>query len=81
MGIKYLTKPFEGFTYRFKVQIKANTNYYVGMDIYSDSESYEELGKFLSTKDKIAEFKITHRASKEEDEMESEFIDSVLNAL
>ncbi len=82
MAIKFSTKQFEGFTHRFKVHLDT-PNGTDGIDIYSNSDSYQELEQFLQEKktDKVISFKITHRASKEEDERIAELIDSVLNGL
>lgn len=45
--------------------------------LYSNSESYQKLEEFINEKksEKVVSFKIEHRATKEQDEMSSKFID------
>lgn len=80
MEIKYSRKQFDGFTHRFKVQFETGEPYFSNIDIYSNSDSYQNLEDFISKKksDKVLSFKIVHRASKEEDERASELLDEIL---
>jgi len=80
--IKYSKEQFEGFTHRFIVKFKVDEDWRndVNIHIYSNSDSYQKLEEFLNARksDKVLSFKIEHRASKEQDEMASKFIDEIL---
>lgn len=83
METKYSKEKFEGFTHRFIVQFKIDDDWRndVRMDIYSNSDSYEKLNEHINSKKtgKVKSFTIEHRASKEQDELTSKFIDETLN--
>ena len=83
MKTKYSKEQFEGFTHRFIVKIKVDNDWRndVNIAIYSNSDSYQELEDFLNEKksDKVVSFSIEHRASKEQDEMSSKFIEEMLS--
>lgn len=83
MKTKYSKTMFEGFTHRFVVQFEIGEPHFSNLTIYSNSDSYEELEKFIEKKkkEKVISFKIIHRASKEQDELSSEFIEDVLNGI
>ncbi len=53
------------------------------MHIYSNSDSYQKLEDFISERasEKVLSFEIVHRATKEQDEANSKFIDEVLKDL
>lgn len=82
MGIKYSREQFEGFTHRFIVKFKVDDDWRndINITLYSNSDSYQKLEDFINAKksDKVVSFKIEHRASKEQDEMSSKFIDKIL---
>jgi hypothetical protein len=82
MEIKYSKEQFEGFTHRFIINFKVDNDWRNDRTItlYSNSDSYQKLEDFINTKksDKVVSFKIEHRASKEQDEMSSKFIDEIL---
>ena len=80
METKYSKKEFDGFTHRFIVQFETGKSYFSNLDIYSNSNSYEELEKFINEKknDKVISFKIIHRASKKQDERTSKLLDETL---
>ena len=82
MEIKYSKEQFEGYTHRFIVKMKVDDDWRndTNVTIYSNSDSYQKLKDFVNTKksDKVIDFKIEHRASKEQDEMASRFIDEIL---
>ena len=82
METKYSKEQFEGFTYRFIVKIKVDEDWRndTNITLYSNSDSYQKLEDFLNAKktDKVLSFKIEHRASKEQDEMTSKFLDEML---
>lgn len=82
METKYSKEKFDGFTHRFIVKIKIDNDWRndTNITLYSNSDSYQKLEDFLNDKksDKVVSFKIEHRASKEEDEMSSKFIDEIL---
>jgi predicted GTPase len=80
MDLKYSKTQFEGFTHRFKVEFKIDGDSHPSnIDIYSNSDSYQELEDFINKNkhDKVKDFKIFHRASKREDELSSELINSL----
>jgi hypothetical protein len=79
MEIKYSKKEFEGFTHRFIVRLKVDNDFRndTNVTLYSNSDSYQKLEDFINEKksDKVIAFNIEHRASKEQDEMSSKFLD------
>lgn len=80
--MKYSRTPFDGFTHRFIVEFTLfNESDIINYTIYSNSGSYQELDNFINEKkkDKVKSFKIVHRASKEQDELTSKFIDEMLD--
>ena len=83
MEIKYSKEQFEGYTHRFIVKMKVDEDWRndTNVTIYSNSDSYQKLEDFVNEKksDKVIGFKIEHRASKEQDEMSSKFLDEFLN--
>jgi hypothetical protein len=81
--IKYSKTPFEGHTHRFIVEFEVGQPYTSNLHIYSNSDSYQKLDDFIKEKksDKVISYKIIHRASKEQDEMASKFIDEIFNEL
>jgi len=83
MEIKYSKKQFEGYTHRFIVKMKVDNDWRndTNVTIYSNSDSYQKLEDFINEKksDKVVSFSIEHRASKEQDEMSSKFLDEFLN--
>lgn len=85
METKYSKTEFEGFTHRFIVKMKVDNDWRndTNVTIYSNSDNYQKLEDFINEKksDKVVSFSIEHRASKEQDEMSSKFIDEVLGSL
>lgn len=81
--IKYSKTPFEGHTHRFIVEFEIGQPNTSNLHIYSNSDSYQKLEDFINVKksDKVVSHKIIHRASKEQDEMASKFIDEIFNEL
>lgn len=83
MEIKYSKEQFEGYTHRFIVKMKVDEDWRndTNVTIYSNSDSYQKLEDFVNEKqsDKVIDFIIEHRASKEQDEMSSKFLDEFLN--
>lgn len=82
---KYSREKFEGYTHRFIVKMKVDNDWRNdhNITIYSNSDSYEELYQFINDKksEKVVSFEITHRASKEQDEMSAKFIDEFLKEI
>ena len=78
----YSKQQFDGYTHRFIVTLSVDDDWRndVNMTIYSNSDSYDELNEFINNKktEKIVSFVIVHRASKEQDEMASRFIEDVM---
>lgn len=85
MEIKYSKEQFEGYTHRFMVLMQVDNDWRNDstITIYSNNDSKEILQDFINEKksDKVVGFEIVHRASKEQDEMASKFIDEVLGSL
>ena len=83
--INYSRQPFEGYTHRFIVRLNIDEDWRNDhrLTVYSDSDSYQKLDDFINEKksDKVISFSIEHRASKEQDEQSSKFIDEVLKSL
>jgi hypothetical protein len=79
MEIKYSKEEFEGFTHRFIVRLKVDNDFRndTNVTLYSNSDSYQKLEDFINEKksEKVIAFTIEHRASKEQDEMSSKFLD------
>ena len=82
METKYSKEEFEGYTHRFIVLFKFDDDWRNDskLDIYSNSDSYQELEKFISEKksEKFISFEIIHRATKQQDDMASKLIDEWL---
>ena len=78
----YSKQQFDGYTHRFIVTLSVDDDWRndVNMTIYSNSDSYDELNDFINSKktEKIVSSVIVHRASKEQDEHASAFIEEVL---
>ncbi|MDG1275715.1 MAG: hypothetical protein P8O16_00440 [Algoriphagus sp.] len=83
MEKKYSKQQFEGFTHRFIVKMKIDEDWRndINVTIYSNSDSYLRLENFINEKksDKVVSFIIEHRASKEQDEISSKFLDEFLS--
>ncbi len=77
---KYSKEQFDGFTHRFMIQFEVGEPHISTLTLYSNSDSYEKLEKFINEKKnkKVIMFKIVHRASKEQDELASSLIDETL---
>ena len=82
METKYSKEQFDGFTHRFIIRFSIDEDWRndTNLHIYSNSDSEEELEKFIKERKSatVKEFKILHKASKEQDEMASKFIDDML---
>ena len=82
METKFSKEQFDGFTHRFIVKFKVDEDWRndTNITLYSNSDSYQKLEDFLNAKksDKVLSFKIEHRASKEQDEASSKFLDEML---
>lgn len=82
METKYSKEQFDGFTHRFIVKFKIDEDWRndTNITLYSNSDSYQKLEDFLNENktDKVLSFKIEHRASKEQDELASKFLDEML---
>jgi len=79
MEIKYSKEEFEGFTHRFIVRLKVDNDFRndTNVTLYSNSDNYQKLEDFINEKksDKVIAFNVEHRASKEQDERSSKFLD------
>jgi len=85
MKTKYSKQQFDGFTHRFIVRFSVDNDWRNdhNMTIYGNSDSFQSLEDFINEKksDKVKAFRIEHRASKEQDEIASKFIDETLKGL
>lgn len=83
MNTKYSKEQFEGFTHRFVVKFKVDNDWRndTSINLYSNSDSYQKLENFINEKksDEVIAFDITHRATKEQDEIASKLIDKTLS--
>lgn len=82
MEIKYSKEQFDGFTHRFIVKFIVDDDWRndINITLYSNSDSYRKLEDFINTKksDKVVSYNIEHRASKEQDEISSKFLNDML---
>lgn len=85
METKYSRTEFEGYTHRFIVRMCVDNDWRNDKNItlFSNSDSYQKLEDFINEKksNKVISFTIEHRSSKEEDELNSKFIEDVLENL
>lgn len=85
MTAKYSKEKFEDYTHRFIVKLKVDNDWRndTKLDIYSNSDSYLELENFINEKKsgKVISFCIEHRASKQQDEENSKFLDEFFSTL
>lgn len=85
MENKYSKTQFDGYTHRFIVELKVSDDWRenVSINIYSNSGSRDELLTFINKKksEKVIGFKITHIATKEQDELASKFIDETFKSI
>lgn len=83
MELKYSRKEFDGYTHRFIVKFNIGDEYPSNIDIYSNSDSFSDLDKFIEDKKSknVLSFEIIHRASKEQDEACRELIEESLENL
>lgn len=83
MDVIYSEIPFNRYTHRFIVKMKVDNDWRndVNLTLYSNSDEYQKLEDFINNKksDKVMAFTIEHRASKEQDEMDGEFLDDFLS--
>lgn len=82
METKYSRTKFEGYTHRFIIKIKFDNDWRNddNITLYSDSDSYQKLEDFINEKksQKVVSFIIEHRASKEQDEATSIWLNEFL---
>ena len=85
METKYSKEQFEGYTHRFIIKLRVDNDWRNdnNIHIYSNSDSYQKLEDFINEKksEKVVEFRIEHRTSKEQDELSAKFIDEILYGL
>ena len=78
MDIKYSRKEFEGYTHRFMVIFSIDSDWRndTTMDIYSNSGDYEHLIAHIEKHKtpKAASYRIAHKATKEQDKLDSDFV-------
>ena len=80
-GYRYSKEEFEGYTHRFIVKFKVDDDWRNdnNIHIYSNSDSYQKLEDFINKKksEKVIAFDIFHRATKEQDDLTSKFIEDM----
>ncbi|MFZ1704392.1 MAG: hypothetical protein WAT79_08590 [Saprospiraceae bacterium] len=81
MKNKYSKEQFDGYTHRFVVTFTTKTLHSTSINIYSNSNSYQDLDDIIyrHKSDDVIDFTVTHRASKEDDEIASQIIDEIFN--
>lgn len=79
MQTTYAKQPFDGYKYRFRLVFETTGKFFRNIDIYSDSDSYQELEDFIEDRksDKVIAFKIESRSSKNDDKITSELLDEL----
>ena len=81
--LKYSKKQFEGYTHRFIIEFKIDNDWRndIKIEIFTNTDSFDELSKFIDAKksNKVLSFEITHRSSKEQDEISSKLLDDFFN--
>ena len=81
MELKYSKEKFEGYTHRFIVKISVDEDWRndISLTLYSNSGSYKDILNFLEKNKtaKVKDYKVEHKASKEQDEHSAKFIDEV----
>lgn len=82
METKYSKEKFDGFTHRFMIRLSVDEDWINDSTItlYSNSGSEDELVNFIKERKsaKVKEFSILHKASKEQDELDTKLIDELL---
>lgn len=83
METKYSRNKFEGYTHRFVVRFNVGDNHGHSIDIYSNSDCYTKLSELINEKKtgRVLSYEIVHCASKETDDLTSNFIDEVMEKL
>ena len=74
----YSKKPFEGYTHRYKVAFEVyEQDHTSNIDLYTDESDRDRVHEYLVEKvnrRNVLSFAIVHVATKEEDEMATEFL-------
>jgi len=81
-GYIYSKKPFEGYKFRAKFEFYIeNEKHCSNIDIYTDDpvKSSVEWEVCVDKSEKIKELKIVHWTTREQDELNSKFLDEFLN--
>lgn len=85
MKTKYSKEPFEGYTHRFIVKFSVDENWRNdrNITIYTNSGSHSALTQFIEEKktDKVLSYVTVHTATKEQDDMDTKFIEETLKDL
>ena len=81
---KYSRNPFDGYTHRFQVRFVVKDQYnYTELDIYSNDDDYDKVKNMIEEKksEKVLSYKISYRATKEQDDANTAFINEVLEGI
>jgi len=82
---KYSRVSFEGYTHRFVVVLKTSDDHRedVKVDIYSNSGDKQKFTEFIDQKksEKVTSFEIVRVATKEQDDLDTEFITQTLKGI
>ena len=82
MDTKYSRTEFDGYTHRFIVRFSVDDDYRsdISINIYSNNGDTQDLIDFINIKrtDRVESYTIEHKATKEQDDMASEFINEWL---
>lgn len=79
METRFSREQFDGYTHRFIVEFEIGKTHQPSLQIYTNTNSYQELDNFINEKktDKVKNFTIVHRSSKEQDDMITEFLNEL----
>jgi hypothetical protein len=82
METKYSKTPFDDYTHRFIVRFSVDDDWRhdTSIDIYANDGSHDNLKLYIDEhkSQKVTHFEIIHRATKEQDECASKFIEEFI---
>jgi len=80
MEHKYSRQQFDTYRIRVKVEITTITDdFHSGIDVYTTCEDREEIEKYIRSKQgkDVKDIKFVHYATREQDDLATEFIESL----
>lgn len=76
----YKSRPFDGYTHRFTVNLYNGS--WISVDVYSDSGSIDDLTNHINSSESakdIASFYAYRSSTKEQDDWLAEYVDTILS--